>query len=113
MANEHPMNEMFEMFQKLWNPLNLPLPAVLTPTLKPEEIEKKIKDLKTVEAWLTMNLNMLQTTIKALEMQKSGMEALTASADAIRTSAAALRTSADAMRKSVDLSRKDDPNPAS
>jgi len=113
MASESPMNDMFEMIQKLWNPMNFPLPGVLTPSLNPVEIEKKIKDLKTVEAWLSMNLNMLQTTIKALEMQKSGIEALSASAEAIRTSAEAIRSSAEAMRRSADPSRNDDTPPAS
>jgi len=108
MAGESPMTDMLELFQKLWNPLNLPMPGVLTPSLKPAEIEKKINDLKTVEAWLSMNLNMLQTTIKALEMQKSGIEALSASAEAIRSSADAIRSSAEAMRKSADPSRDAD-----
>jgi hypothetical protein len=113
MAGESPMNDLFEMIQKLWNPMNLPLPAVLTPSLNPAEIEKKIKDLRTVEAWLTMNLNMLQTTIKALEMQKSGIEALSASAGAVRTTAEAFRNSAEAIRKSAETPRDDDPPPRS
>jgi hypothetical protein len=91
------MNEMFELIQKMWNPLNIPLPSLLTPSIDPAEIERKITELKAVEGWLSMNLKMLQVTIQTLEMQKSGLQALSASAQAVRTSAQAVRTSAEAI----------------
>jgi hypothetical protein len=91
------MTEMFELIQKMWNPLNIPLPSVLTPSIDPAEIERKITELKAVEGWLSMNLKMLQVTIQTLEMQKSGLQALSASAQAVRTSAQAVRTSAEAI----------------
>ena len=97
MPNESSMNEMFELIQKMWNPLNIPLPSVLTPSIDPAEIERKITELKAVEGWLSMNLKMLQVTIQTLEMQKSGLQALSASAQAVRTSAQAVRTSAEAI----------------
>jgi len=50
------MNEVFELIQKMWNPLNIPIPSLLTPTLDPVEIDKKITELKAVEGWLSMNL---------------------------------------------------------
>ena len=56
MPNESPMNEVFELIQKMWNPLNIPIPSLLTPTLDPVEIDKKITELKAVEGWLSMNL---------------------------------------------------------
>lgn len=92
MSGESSMNEMLELMQKMWNPLNIPLPSVMAPTLNPADVEKKIADLKAVESWLTMNLNLLQMTIQTLEMQKSGLEAIKASAEAMRTSAEALKT---------------------
>ncbi len=72
--------DMFEFMQKMWNPLNFPLPGMLTPTVNVEEIEKKINDLKAVEIWLTMNVGFVQMTIKTLELQKSALESLTAGA---------------------------------
>ncbi|MBL8538977.1 MAG: hypothetical protein JNK68_01270 [Betaproteobacteria bacterium] len=98
MTTESTMSEMFELMQKMWNPLNIPLPSLLTPTLDPAEIERKITELKAVEGWLSMNLKMLQVTIQTLEMQKSGLQAISASADAVRTSAQAVRSSAEAMQ---------------
>ena len=94
MPNESSMNEVFELIQKMWNPLNIPIPSLLTPTLDPVEIDKKITELKAVEGWLSMNLKMLQVTIQTLEMQKSGLQAISASAEAVRTSAQAVRNSA-------------------
>ncbi len=101
MPNESSMSEMFELIQKMWNPLNIPLPTLLTPTLDPVEIEKKITELKAVEGWLSMNLKMLQVTIQTLEMQKSGLQAIGASAEAVRTSAQAVRSSAEAMHSAA------------
>jgi hypothetical protein len=92
MTGESSMTEMLELMQKMWNPLNIPLPTMMTPTLNPAEVEKKIADLKAVESWLAMNLNMLQMTIQTLEMQKSGLEAIRSSAEAMRTSAEAMKT---------------------
>lgn len=41
------------------------------PTLSVEELDKKISDLKSVEQWLTVNLNLLHSTIQALEVQRA------------------------------------------
>jgi hypothetical protein len=68
--------DLFEFFQKMWNPASFPLPGMFTPTLSVEEIEKKIAELTAVENWLKMNLTFLQMTIKTLEMQKSALQAL-------------------------------------
>ena len=92
MSGESSMTNMLELMEKMWNPLNIPLPTMMTPTLNPAEVEKKIADLKAVESWLAMNLNMLQMTIQTLEMQKSGLEAIRSSAEAMRTSAEAMKT---------------------
>ncbi len=78
MPSDSSMSEVFELIQKMWNPLNIPLPSLLTPTLDPAELDRKITELKAVEGWLSMNLKMLQVTIRTLEMQKSGLEALSA-----------------------------------
>ena len=66
----------FEFLKSLWGPMGLPMGSVMAPTLNPGEIERRIAELKSVENWLNMNLNVLRMTIQGLEMQKSGLEAL-------------------------------------
>jgi exonuclease VII small subunit len=64
----------FEMFRRLWGPLGVPVPGMAMPTMDPQEIEKRITELKSVEMWLNMNLNMLRGAIQGLEMQKAGLQ---------------------------------------
>ena len=65
----------FEFLKSLWGPMGLPMGGVVASTLNPGEIEKRIAELKSVENWLNMNLNVLRMAIQGLEMQKSGLEA--------------------------------------
>ena len=65
-----------EYMQRMWNPMSFPMPGVGMPTVDVGEIEKKIAELKTVEAWLTMNVGFVQMTIQTLEMQKAALQAL-------------------------------------
>ena len=74
--------DLFDFFQKMWNPTSFPLPGVFTPTMNVEDVEKKIAELQSVENWLKMNLTFLQMTIKTLEMQKSALETIHESAKA-------------------------------
>jgi len=68
----------FEFLKQLWSPMGLPMPGMVTPSLDVDEIEKKINDLKSVENWLNLNLNMLRLSIQGLEMQKNTLAALKA-----------------------------------
>jgi len=68
----------FEMFRRLWGPLGLPVPGMAMPTLDPAEIEKRIADLRSIEGWLSMNLNMVRMAISGLEVQKAALEAMQA-----------------------------------
>lgn len=68
--------DLFEFFQKMWNPTSFPIPGMFTPTMDIGEIDKKIAELSSVENWLKMNLTFLQMTIKTLEMQKAAVESL-------------------------------------
>ncbi|MBS0337509.1 MAG: hypothetical protein JSS40_11975 [Proteobacteria bacterium] len=90
----------FEMFRRLWAPLGLPVPGMAMPTLDPAEVEKRIADLKSVETWLGMNLNMVKMAIQGLEMQKMALDAMKANAgaasDAASAFAAMSRTAAPA-----------------
>jgi hypothetical protein len=81
MAQEPEMpKDWMEFMQKLWNPMSFPMPGMAMPTVNVEEIERKITELKAVETWLTMQVGLLQMTIKTLEMQKAALESLTAAA---------------------------------
>ena len=71
-----PQADPFEMFRRLWGPLGVPIPGMAMPTLDPNEVEKRIADLKSVEGWLTMNLNMVKLSIQGLEMQKATLQAM-------------------------------------
>ena len=66
----------FEMFRRLWGPLGVPIPGMAMPTLDPQEVEKRIADLRSVEGWLTMNLNMVKLSIQGLELQKATLQAM-------------------------------------
>ena len=66
----------FEFLKNLWGPMGLPPVGVMAPTLGQEEIERRIAELKSVENWLNMNLNVLRMTIQGLEMQKATVTAI-------------------------------------
>jgi len=53
------------------------------PGLDIDELEKRIKDLKSVENWLNLNLNILKSTIQGLEVQHATMMALKSFGDAV------------------------------
>ena len=97
-----------EFMQKMWNPIGVPIPgfglpgapggiptpaagpfagmpgvpfpnpAALFATLDPAEIGRKIDELKIIEAWLQMSLNMMRLSIKTMELQKASLETLRA-----------------------------------
>lgn len=66
-------NNPLDMLQGMWNQMGFQLPGMVTPTLDEGELDKQIRDLRSVENWLRMNLSMLQMTIQNLEMQKSAL----------------------------------------
>ena len=48
----------------------------VAPTLNPEELEKRIEELKAVQFWLDQNTIALKATIQALEVQKMTLATL-------------------------------------
>jgi hypothetical protein len=76
MPDEMPPQDPFEMFRRLWGPLGVPIPGMAVPTFDPKEVEKRIAELKSVEAWLQMNMNMLKFSIQGLEMQRAALQAM-------------------------------------
>jgi hypothetical protein len=83
-------NQSLEMFKTMWgqNATGAPGAAFMPdmgagmsgfngamPTFDIEELDKRIKDLKSVESWLSMNLNVLKSTIQTLEVQRATLMA--------------------------------------
>ncbi len=98
-------NDISEFMQKMWNPFGVampgfgipgapagspgaapftgmpgampfPNPAAMFATIDPAEIARKIDDMRVIEGWLQMSLNMMQLSIKTMELQKASLEAL-------------------------------------
>jgi hypothetical protein len=90
MADPNSPQDPFEMFRRLWGPLGVPVPGMTMPTLDPNEIDKRISELKSVEAWLAMNLNMLRAAIQGLEMQKAGLQQMQGMQQAMQEAMAAM-----------------------
>ena len=78
MSTQTPPGDPFEFLRKMWGPMGNSLPGMVTPTLDVNEVEKRINELKSVETWLGMNLNMLKMTIQGLEMQRTTLQAFKA-----------------------------------
>ena len=76
MPEDSPPQDPFEMFRRLWGPLGVPIPGMAVPTFDPQEVEKRIAELRSVEAWLGMNLNMLKFAIQGLELQRAALQAM-------------------------------------
>jgi hypothetical protein len=81
MADQTSPPDPFEMFRRLWGPLGVPMPGTAMPTLDPQEVDKRIADLRSIEGWLTMNLNMVKFSIQGLEMQRAALQAMRSASD--------------------------------
>jgi hypothetical protein len=69
----------FEFLQGLMQNAGASLPGMsqwIAPTLNPEELDKRIQELKTVQFWLEQNARLLATTIQALEVQRMTLSTL-------------------------------------
>ena len=78
MTNPSQNQDPLEFLKGMWGSMGFAVPGMVTPTLDVNEIDKRIADLKTVEGWLRMNLNMLQMSIQGLEMQRATLAAMQA-----------------------------------
>lgn len=78
MTAENSNSDPLDFIKGMWNSMGVNLPGMVTPTLDVDELEKRITDLKTVENWLKMNLNMLTISIQSLEMQRATLAAMKA-----------------------------------
>ncbi|CZZ90870.1 regulatory protein [Bordetella trematum] len=76
----NPLLASMEMMRQAWSGLagsgGLGQSLPLTPPLNPEDLERRIAELRTVEGWLRMNLQMLSSTIQGLEVQRATIATL-------------------------------------
>ncbi|MFZ6773430.1 PhaM family polyhydroxyalkanoate granule multifunctional regulatory protein [Undibacterium sp. SXout7W] len=68
------MGDTLSFVKNLWG--NMQVPGMVAPPMSIDELDKKIQDLKTVESWLNVNMNMLRGTIQALEVQRATIATL-------------------------------------
>jgi len=69
----------FDFLQNLLQSAGQATPAMgqwIAPTLNPEELEKRIGELKTVQFWLEQNARMIGMTVQALEVQRMTLSTL-------------------------------------
>jgi hypothetical protein len=69
----------FDFLQGLVKNAGSALPSIgqwVAPTLNPEELGKRIEELRTVQFWLEQNARMLAATIQALEVQRMTLSTL-------------------------------------
>jgi hypothetical protein len=69
----------FDFLQSLVKGAGAALPGIgqwVAPTIDPEEIDRRIKELRTVQYWLEQNARMLDATIQALEVQRMTLSTL-------------------------------------
>jgi len=69
----------FDFLQGLVKNAGSALPGIgqwVAPTLNPEELAKRIEELRTVQFWLEQNARMLAATIQALEVQRMTLSTL-------------------------------------
>ena len=80
------VTDTLDFVKNLWGSMSVPgisVPGMVAPTLSVDELDKKIADLKAVEAWLNVNVSMLRGTIQALEVQRGTIATLKSMGEAL------------------------------
>lgn len=96
------MTDTLDFVKNLWGSMAVPgmnLPGLTVPTLSMEELDKKISDLKAVEAWLNVNMSMLRGTIQTLEVQRGTIATLKTMGESF---AAAVKQPGAAEKSAID-----------
>jgi len=69
----------FDFLQNLVKNAGSAMPSMgqwIAPTLNPDELEKRIDELRTVQFWLEQNARMLAASVQALEVQRMTLSTL-------------------------------------
>lgn len=76
----NPLLASMEMMRQAWaglaGPGGLAQSLPMTPPLNVEELERRITELRAVEGWLRLNLQMLSSTIQGMEVQRATIATL-------------------------------------
>jgi hypothetical protein len=75
---------------------------MLAPLTNIEELDKRVTDMRAVEQWLKLNLNMLQSAIQALEVQRATLATLRAFGAYAQTSVENAQASVEKSKASVE-----------
>jgi hypothetical protein len=73
------VTDTLDFVKNLWSSMSVPgmsIPGIGAPALSIDDLDKRIADLKAVEAWLNVNLTMLHGTVQALEIQRGTIATL-------------------------------------
>jgi len=109
------MTDTLELMKNMWDSMGaskMSMPGMVMPTLSVEEIDKQIKDLKAVEAWLNVNMGMLRGTIQALEVQSATLSTLQSMGQSMSAAVSANTASASSGSK-TESTRKAGTEPTS
>lgn len=74
-----PMAQGLEFLQGMMKSAGSVVPGMgpwMAPTLDPQELDKRITDLRTVQFWLEQNAKLIATTIQTLEVQRMTLTTL-------------------------------------
>jgi hypothetical protein len=100
----------FDFLQGLIKGAGSSLPGMgqwIAPSLDPQEIDKRIRDLRTVQFWLEQNAKLIGATIQALEVQRMTLNTL----QGMNVPVEALRE-AMKMKPATNAESADSPSPA-
>lgn len=86
----NPLMQSLDMMSKAWQQFaqvqNAGSSVFGLPTaMNPDELDKRIQELKSIESWLTMNLSMLSGTIQGLEIQRASIHTMKSFVDSLQT----------------------------
>lgn len=102
------MGDTLEFVKNLWG--SMKIPGMAMPSMSPEEIDKQIADLKAVESWLQMNMNMLRGSIQALEVQSATLSALRSMSESFAQAANGVADAAGAAAAAAAPAADDKPH---
>lgn len=78
-AASNPVMASMDMMRRAWQGMagasGMEAAAMATP-MSPEDLERRITELRAVENWLRLNLSMLSSTIQGLEVQRATISTL-------------------------------------
>jgi hypothetical protein len=102
----------FAFMRNQWSGLGsgFQFPNQALPPTNLEDLDRRISDLKTVDQWLTLNLNMLKTTIQGLEIQRGTLAAVQSFQDAMGQFGHPEKTPAEGKSSESSTAGADEPN---